>query len=153
MADLSITVAGKLYTVAMPGWTKKLMLTAHVGKNLFLSDVDVRDVLAILPEFEDMNIRVFAGTYPDMALVVFKRQGEDIFYVKTAQCNYCGECCRELSPRWVYGTTESGDCIHLSSNLCAKPGGPPMHCLGGFNEFPTLIGICAVEYNMSVVGV
>ena len=153
MANLSITVAGKLYTVAMPGWTKKLDLTAYVGKDLFLPDVKVQDVLAILPEFDDTNIRVYAGTYPNMELVVFKRQGEDVFYVKTTNCNKCGECCRELSERWVYGTTESGDCIYLSNNLCAKPGGPPIHCLGGFEPFPTLVGVCVVNYDMQVVGV
>ena len=161
MANLSITVAGKLYTVAMPGWTKKLDLTAYVGKDLFLPDVKVQDVLAILPEFEDRHIRVFAGTYPDITLFVYKLQGEDLFHVKTTLCNLCGECCRGLNTEWHLGLDENGDCIYLVDNVCANPEGPPIGCLGSFGHkgklhplFGTVLQpLCVVEYGMTVIGV
>ena len=151
MPNLSVTVAGKSYTVNLPNWTNKLVITVYAGIDVF--QTDVKGAVALLPQLSDRNIRIFAGTYPNMELFAFKRQGEDIFYAKTARCNRCGECCRQMSQRWIFGLNESGDCIHLSNNVCAKPGGPPLHCLGGFEEFPSLPGICSIKYGISVVGV
>uniref|UniRef100_A0A6M3KLQ8 Uncharacterized protein n=1 Tax=viral metagenome TaxID=1070528 RepID=A0A6M3KLQ8_9ZZZZ len=153
MARLSTTVGGKTYTMNLPNWTNKLAITVHAGLHEYQTNVE--GAVALLPQLSECDIRIFAGTYPDMELFAFKRQGEGVFYGKTTLCNHCGECCRNMSQKWIYGLNEAGDCIHLSNNLCAKPGGPPVHCLGGFEEFPSpeLAAICSIKYGISVVGV
>ena len=159
MPNLTVTVAGKSYTENVPSWANKLTLHCYVGKDLFITDVS--GLVAILPTFADRNIRIYAGTPPNLELYAYKLQGSDIFHYKTTRCNRCGECCRRLSQGWIYGLNGSGDCIHLVNNLCTKPEGPPIHCLGGFEQkgrctpwsTTPINPLCVVEYLRTVAGV
>ena len=52
-----------------------------------------------LPDWcDERHIRVLAG----IECVAYKRSGEDKFLIKTARCNQCGKCCKNLYERWMY---------------------------------------------------
>jgi hypothetical protein len=101
-----------------------------------------------LPEWcDERDIRVMAG----IELAAYKLQADNFFHVKKVCCNNCGDCCRGLSERWLYGITENHECQYLKQDgdlwICSKL--PfPIDCFWG-KQAKGLYGNkgCVVEYD------
>lgn len=96
--------------------------------------------LKSLLESEDYKVRriaVLAGV-EEVA-----RREKGIWYIKTAHCARCGECCKRVPPHWRHGLSEEGFCKFL------KHDGQLYYCDLEF-PFGCLTGDCAGEDYCSV---
>lgn len=96
---------------------------------------------------EKRHLRVMAG----VDMLAYKLGHTNILRVKKVKCNQCGDCCRGLTKRWIYPTTDDGTCVYLAPDnpgtwkCTCEP--VPYHCFMGSQEKGKYDNEhCVVEY-------
>lgn len=98
------------------------------------------------------HIYIFAGRE-----VIARKLVDGPLEIKTVRCNFCGECCHDVSSNWPFGRNEEGACaklkyekiIHADGRVeegyFCRAGGPivPFTCCKGRHEDPE---VCCVRF-------